>query len=797
MDNFIMWELRVVMWMPTGEMSIVDSRTRREFPMGKVVAWLLLMLILFQGVTAQTPDENNLFLFLGSAQPGFRSVYNMSVTPCEWAGVVTCIGLGAQRQIRTLDFSGRGLNGTILPGTLGALTSLASLDLSNNLLTGGIPLDIFNLSSLSILRLANNRLTGGLSPLISKLSQLAILDLSQNVLSGPLPIALGVLPFLSFLDLHSNNFIGSIPVFTYPGQLQHLDLSSNQLSGQVPWAFDALPQLVFLNLSSNLLAKPITWQFEKLEALQVLDISENNFEGPIPSFASLQALTTVSLSSNGFNGSIPGSLTELPHLQSLSLVNNRLTGPLPPLSVSISFLDCSNNLLNGSIPAGVFTSANVTVVRVASNNFTGPLPTNVSPAIQELDFQSNGFDGTIPQSFATLPALEKLELSSNQLDGSIPWDLIGMSTMRHVGLAKNSFVEGILPDVSFRMVNISYLNLSFCNLGGPIPDSFAALGSFVYLDLSHNHLNGSIPAYLSGSVALEYLDLSFNNLTGVIPTELTSLVSLVYVDFSYNNLSGAIPTSNSWDTFSSAAFQGNPLLCGYILKKVCPGSPALGPRRMHHFRMHRLRVGAIIGIVIGSIVSCCGFLAILLLLLKSKPRKLAAKEVSRYLSSKLPVTFEADPSTWAVQVPLAGSIPVIMFEKPLLNLTFADLLQATANFHKDNQISDGGYGPSYKGTLPGGFQIVVKVLFEGGPANEFEKAAQLEALGKIRHPNLLSLVGYCLVGEERLLVYEFMENGDLQRRLHELPEGNLPKRFCIQKLGLLSVNVCCLSGVLI
>jgi Leucine-rich repeat (LRR) protein len=769
MDKHAMWVPRLAMQMPA-----------RGFPMGQVTAWLLLMLILLQGVAAQTPDETNLFKFLETAQPDFRSVYNTSVSACEWAGVVTCnVGLGAQRKISALDFSGRGLNGTILPGTLGLLNALTSLDLSDNILTGDIPLDIFNLSSLTNLRLANNKLTGGLSPLVSKLPQLVALDLSLNVLSGPLPLMLGALPFLSFLDLHSNSFNGTIPVFTNPGRLRHLDLSSNQLSGEVPWAFDKLSELVFFNLSSNLLTRPISWQFQKLIALQVLDISENDFEGPIPSFANLQELTTVSLSSNRFNGSMPESLTGLPHLQSLSLANNMLIGPLPTLSPSISFLDCSNNFLNGSIPGGVFASAvNLLVVRLARNNFTGALPTGFSDKIQELDFQSNSFGGSIPEGIAALPALEKLELSGNQLGGGIPWDFVGLSTMRYVGLARNLFVEGVLPNASIRMVNISYLNLSFCNLGGPILDSFAALGSLVHLDLSHNHLNGSIPAGFSGSTVLESMDLSFNNLTGAIPPELTSLPVLAQVDFSYNNLSGEIPSSNSWDNFNSAAFQGNPQLCGHVLKKVCPGSspaPTISrdPHwRHHHFRGQHLRVGAIIGILIGSIVSCCGFLAVLLLLLKRQPRKLAAKDVSKYLSSKLPVTFEADPSTWAVQVPSAGSIPVIMFEKPLLNLTFADLLQATDNFHKDNQISDGGYGPSYKGTFAGGFQIVVKVLFEGGPANELEKAAQLEALGKIRHPNLVSLVGYCLVGEERLLVYEFMENGDVQRRLHELPEGN-------------------------
>ncbi|XP_024382535.1 uncharacterized protein [Physcomitrium patens] len=755
-----------------------DTHLVMAGPNATVVTLLLLTTIVFPGVAAQTPDETHLFNFLKNVLPDFKLYFNTSVPTCDWQGVVTCIGLGPRAQIRTLTLSGRGLNGTILPDTLGALSSLQFLDLSNNLLSGEIPLDIYNLSSLSFIRLAQNRLTGGLSPMVSKLVQLATLDISQNLLSGPLPSKLGDLQFLEVLDLHSNNFSENIPVLRQRNPvLQNLDLSSNQLTGEVPWAFDSLTTLKLLNLSRNSLTGALTWQFERLEGLQTLDISRNALEGQIPGFGNLKKLLKVSLSSNRFNGSVPSSLIGLSDLQDLSVADNRLGGSLPQLAWAdsmISSLDCSNNFLNGSVPAELFASPNLVVVRLSGNNFTGALPENVSSKIRELDLHSNNFVGTIPKSIVTLPALEKLELSSNQLGGPLPRDFNGLSSINYLGLARNSFEEGLLPDVT-GMTKISYLNLSSCSLGGPIPDSFAALKSLVSLDLSHNHLNGSIPVSLSAAASLESLDLSFNNLTDVIPAELASLASLRHVNFSYNNLSGEVPNSKQWAAFGSASFQGNPHLCGLVLEKPCSSysPPTPGTSGPHHGRHRRrlLKVGAIIGIVLGSIVLCCGFLTILLLFIKKKPKKLTDREVSKYLSSKLPVTFEADPSTWAGQVPQAGSIPVIMFEKPLLNLTFADLLKATSLFHKDNQISDGGYGPAFKGTLPGGFQIVVKVLYEGGPVNEYEKAAQLESLGRIRHPNLVTLVGYCLVGDERVLVYEFMENGDLSSCLHELPSG--------------------------
>lgn len=707
---------------------------------------LLLFILLFLGVSAETNDERSLFRFLDNVLPNYTALYNTTVPACEWPEI-TCIDRGQKAKIWSLNFSGRGLNGTILPGTLGALTSLTNLDLSHNLLSGEIPEDIFNLSSLTHLKLANNKLGGGLPDLVSNLVQLGTLDLSQNMLSGPLPQRLDSM-FLNVLDLHSNNFSGRIPsMLSLPNRLQTLDLSSNQLIGEVNHAYENLSQLKYLNLSRNLLTEALPGHFDKLGALRFLDFS-----------------------SNRFYGSIPDSLTKLPELIQLSLANNRLTGPLPPLPWGngdnhvLMFLDCSNNLLNGSIPEGLLASANLEVVRLAGNNFTGPLPVDFSAKLRELDLQNNNLNGSIPQKVTTLRALQKLELSSNHLGGNIPWNFFESSSLQYLGLGRNSFEGGPLLNVT-SVAKILHLNLSSCKIKGSIPDLLAAsLDRLQCLDLSHNHLNGSIPSSLFYMTTLEYLDLSFNKLTGAIPSTLTELPSLRYLNFSYNNLTGEVPRSG----FNSSSFQGNPELCGLILTKSCPGQSPETPIYLHlHRRRHR--VGAIAGIVIGTIVSSCSFVIIALFLYKRKPKKLPAKEVSKYLS-EVPMTFEADSNSWAVQVPHPGSIPVIMFEKPLLNLTFADLLRATSIFHKDNQISDGHYGPSYKGALPGGLKIVVKVLFLGCPANEYEKVAQLEALGKIRHPNLLSLMGYCLVGGERLLVYEFMENGDVQRRLHELPE---------------------------
>ncbi|CAN1166714.1 Probable LRR receptor-like serine/threonine-protein kinase At2g24230 [Linum perenne] len=132
-----------------------------------------------------------------------------------------------------------------------------------------------------------------------------------------------------------------------------------------------------------------------------------------------------------------------------------------------------------------------------------------------------------------------------------------------------------------------------------------------------------------------------------------------------------------------------------------------------------------------------------------------------------PFSFRTDSTTWVADVKQANSVGVIIFEKPLLNITFADLLTATSNFDRGTTLlSEGKFGPVYSGFLPGGIHVAVKVLVHGSTLTEHEAARELEFLGRIKHPNLVPLTGYCLAGDQRIALYDYMENGNLQNLLH-------------------------------
>ncbi|KAK7353442.1 hypothetical protein VNO80_18889 [Phaseolus coccineus] len=85
---------------------------------------------------------------------------------------------------------------------------------------------------------------------------------------------------------------------------------------------------------------------------------------------------------------------------------------------------------------------------------------------------------------------------------------------------------------------------------------------------------------------------------------------------------------------------------------------------------------------------------------------------------------------------------------------------------ESNLLGEGGFGYVYKGVLPCGKQIAVKQLKSGSQQGEREFQAEVKTISRVRHKHLVELVGYCVIGAERMLVYEFVPNNTLEFHLH-------------------------------
>ncbi|XP_020164888.1 probable serine/threonine-protein kinase PBL21 isoform X1 [Aegilops tauschii subsp. strangulata] len=116
------------------------------------------------------------------------------------------------------------------------------------------------------------------------------------------------------------------------------------------------------------------------------------------------------------------------------------------------------------------------------------------------------------------------------------------------------------------------------------------------------------------------------------------------------------------------------------------------------------------------------------------------------------------------------------------SFTFKDLLVATGYFNEGNFIGEGGFGKVYKGKISktnsqgasDAQMVAVKQLARESVQGRKEFLVEVLMLTVLSHPNLVSLVGFCAQGDERLLVYEYMPFGSLESHLFDVPHGKPP-----------------------
>lgn len=116
--------------------------------------------------------------------------------------------------------------------------------------------------------------------------------------------------------------------------------------------------------------------------------------------------------------------------------------------------------------------------------------------------------------------------------------------------------------------------------------------------------------------------------------------------------------------------------------------------------------------------------------------------------------------------PLPPPSPGISLGFNKSTFSYEELSAATNGFSRANLLGQGGFGYVHKGVLPNGKEVAVKSLKTGSGQGEREFQAEVEIISRVHHRYLVSLVGYCIAGEQRMLVYEFVPNNTLEYHLH-------------------------------
>ncbi|CAM6118249.1 unnamed protein product [Calypogeia fissa] len=485
-----------------------------------------------------------------------RSWRSNDSSPCHWKGVRCALRHGSSH-VLVIHLRSLGLVGTISP-SLGGLTFLKHLDLSNNSLGGSIPASLGNCLQMSYLALDENLLGGEIPSQLGNLIGLRTLNLSSNFLKGVIPVSIENCSLLSYLSLGQNNLTGDIPPnLDRVVNLMVVSLEYNSLSGFIPESLGNCTYLVELHLDSNYdLVGNIPAQLENLRQLELLTVAENNLAGTFPSWmGNLTALVALDLSFNSFTGDLPDFFGEMKNLTSVNFRANDFTGNFP-LSLtncsSLVYLSVMQNFLSGVIPPEVGRLHKLEQLFASDNVFSTHVPSSLSncSSLTRLRlgeaplFPPTESNQTVPSWLSTMVNLQYIGLYNLGLQGEIPPELGTLPNLYYLALYGNNLI-GKIPASLGNCTNMMKLQLDSNFLTGPIPTELGSLVKMIFFFFYYNYLTGPLPTFFANFTELQYFEVHLNNLEGPIHTDFGSLSKLVKIRLYNNSFTGPIPVSLS------------------------------------------------------------------------------------------------------------------------------------------------------------------------------------------------------------------------------------------------------------
>ncbi|XP_078153567.1 putative LRR receptor-like serine/threonine-protein kinase At1g56140 [Carex rostrata] len=789
-------------------MVVPDSPLLKD--LGVILIVCLLILSRARTATAQaTTDPSEvvaLNTILGRWGQSANSNWNISGEPCSgWAIDSTDLDLN-------LNFNpGIKCNCTYNSNKTCHIVKLRvySLDVG-----GTIPDELQNLSYLSNLNLAENYLTGPIPAFMGKMTRMQYLNIGFNALSGSLPKELGNLQNLKWLGITTNNFSGPIPdEFGNLTNLQELYIDSSGLSDELPETLSNLINMEKLWGGDNTFTGKIPDYIGTWTSLQDLRFQGNSFQGPIPSsfsnlvkltslrigdiangtsskldfvsnltsletlilrnckisdtlltdFSKFKNLTLLDLSFNNITGELPQSLFNLISLTYLFLGNNSLSGSLPSEKINgLVNIDLSYNLLSGAFPFWI--SHQDLHLNLLANNFviqssnSSVLPSGLeclqrdfpchkgSPIYSSLAIKCGA------TSFTTLTAQDGTVYQSDNVDLSAAsyyvtddtkWGVSNVGTFQDAwgdkyiidsynstGRAdqfQNTLDSELFQNARMSPSSLRYYGFGLQNGNYTVRLQFAEIGYPNKPPLTWKSAGRRVfDIFIQGALKEKDFDIRKNasgrSFVAVVRNYTVPVTNnFIEIHFFWAGKGTCCVPSNGYYGPLISAISISPFDFTPMFSNSEPGSS-------------KSKTGVIVGIV--AAVTILGLIAVFAILYWTPKKKMS--EIDKDLLE--------------------------IIDRPNV-FSYAELRAATDAFDASNILGKGGYGTVYKGKLSDGRIVAVKQLAVTSHQGKREFLTEIATISAVQHKNLVKLYGCCVEGDTPLLVYEYLENGSLDKHL--------------------------------
>ncbi|XP_028763745.1 probable LRR receptor-like serine/threonine-protein kinase At1g53430 [Neltuma alba] len=651
-----------------------------------------------------------------------------------------------------------------IPSEFGNLTHLTELDLYLNYLSGTIPTS-FRHIPLVTLSLAGNRISGSIPVELGEIASLKDLNLEDNQLGGPLPHSLGKLPNLRRIRLSANNFTGTIPE-TFGNLKNMIDFSidGSTLSGKIPRFVGNWTKILYMDMEGTGMEGPIPSTISLLTNLKQLRISDlkGTTMMTFPNLKNLISLERLILRNCLITGPIPTYIGEMKSLKTLDLSFNKLTDSIPNSFQNLNFdqMFLTNNSLSGAIPEWVLQSKYK--IDLSYNNFTEA--STSSCQILEVNLASSLSSSARNATFCLRKGLPcpgkpqyhslfinsggpKMEFQKNEYEEDINQNGISYFYIKDDKWAYSSTGTYIYNDKAGYVASAQTNKFSL-NVNGSEYYQTARLSpqSLKYYGLCM--MKGNYKVKLHFAEIMFSDDQTFNSLgTRIFDVSIQGVKYLK--DFNIAKEAGragkGITREFNVDV-NDTTLEIHLYWAGKGTTTI-PDRGVYGPlisaiTVIPNFKVPAkwLSVGVIVGVVVGS----CGFLVLVLIVLRKKG----------FLGGK-------DKKDTELLDLKTGYFPL------------RQIKNATNNFDPANKLGEGGFGPVYKGVLSDGVAIAIKQLSSKSKQGNREFVNEIGMISALQHPNLVKLYGCCIEGNQLLLIYEYMENNCLAGALFGCDEKRI------------------------